>query len=82
MNVTRAIREFSFMGVKLPDPNAALSAEDVKAAYTTQYPELATASINGPEAVGDRLKYEFVRAIEIRGATAFFFRLGFQAFCL
>lgn len=33
MNVTRAIREFSFMGVKLPDPNASLPPEEVKAAY-------------------------------------------------
>lgn len=33
----------------------------------TQYPELATASINGPEAVGDKLKYEFVRAIGTKG---------------
>jgi hypothetical protein len=34
---------------------------------TTQYPELATAAINGPEAVGDKLRYEFVRAVGTKG---------------
>jgi hypothetical protein len=47
-----------------------------------QYPEIATAAISGPEAVGDTMKYTFERAIEIRGASAFFVRPGFQASCL
>lgn len=67
MKVTPAVREFSYMGVKLPDINPSLSPEEVKSAYTTQYPELATAAINGPEAIGDKLKYEFVRAIGTKG---------------
>jgi len=32
--------------------------------------------------MGDKLRYQFTRAIEIQGAFAFFFRLGFQAFSL
>jgi PRTRC genetic system protein C len=44
-----------------------LSPEEIKAAYSNQYPELATAVINGPEAVGDKLRYEFVRAIGAKG---------------
>jgi PRTRC genetic system protein C len=44
-----------------------LSPEEIKAAYSNQYPELATAAINGPEAVGDKLRYEFVRAIGAKG---------------
>jgi len=43
-----------------------------------QYPEIATAAISGPEAVGDTMKYTFERAIEIRGASAFFRRRCFS----
>jgi hypothetical protein len=46
-----------------------------------QYPEIATAALSGPEAVGDTMKYTFERAIEIRGASAFFARPGLQASC-
>ena len=67
MKITPAVREFSYMGLKLPDINARLSPEEVKAAYATQYPELATAAINGPEAVGEKLRYDFVRAIGAKG---------------
>jgi len=67
MTVTPAIRIFSYHGITLPDPDRRLSPEEVKAAYSTQYPELATAAINGPEAVGDKLRYEFVRAIGAKG---------------
>jgi len=65
-------REFSFNGVKLPDPDPKLSPEQVRSVLATLYPDIATASITGPEAVGDKLRYNFVRAIEIRGAFAFF----------
>jgi len=67
VKITPAVREFSYMGLKLPDINAQLSPEEVKAAYATQYPELATAAINGPEAVGEKLRYDFVRAIGAKG---------------
>jgi PRTRC genetic system protein C len=67
MTVTPAIRIFSYQGITLPDLDCRLSPEEVKAAYSTQYPELATAAINGPEAVGDKLRYEFVRAIGAKG---------------
>ena len=32
-----------------------------------QYPELATAVVNGPEAVGDKMRYTFERAIGSKG---------------
>lgn len=67
MTITPATRFFAYSGINLPDPNPRLSPEEVKAAYATQYPELATAAINGPEAVGDKLRYEFVRAIGAKG---------------
>jgi len=33
----------------------------------TQYPELATAGIRGPEAVGDKLRYEFLISVGAKG---------------
>ena len=33
MTVTPLVREFSYMGVRLPDPNGRLSAEEVKSLY-------------------------------------------------
>ena len=56
-------REFSFQGLKLPDPDSKMSVEDVRGVLAMQYPEIATAAISGPEAVGDTMKYTFERAI-------------------
>jgi len=60
-------RSFSYNGVKLPDPDPRLTAEEVKTIYSNQYPELATAAITGPEASGEHLQYSFVRAIGTKG---------------
>ena len=60
-------RSFSYKGVKLPDPDPKMTPADVKAAYSHQYPELATAAIMGPEASGEHLVYSFVRAIGTKG---------------
>jgi len=60
-------RSFTFNGVKLPDPDPRMTPEDVKAAYSHQYPELATAAITGPEGSGEQLVYSFVRAIGTKG---------------
>ena len=58
---------FEFSGVKLPDPNPELSVEDVRALYAHQFPDIATAAITGPEAVGDKLRYQFTRVIGTKG---------------
>jgi len=60
-------RAFEFNGVRLPDPNPSLSVEEVRALYAHQYPDIATAAITGPEAVGDKLRYQFTRAIGSKG---------------
>jgi PRTRC genetic system protein C len=60
-------RVFRYNGVRLPDPDPKLTPEEVRAAYTNQYPELATASITGPDGSGDQLRYDFVRAIGTKG---------------
>ena len=60
-------RIFEFNGVRLPDPDQKLSPEEVRNLYAHQYPDIATASITGPEAVGDKLRYQFTRAIGAKG---------------
>jgi len=67
MKSTPMRRQFSFNGLTLPDPNPQISVEDVRGIFALQYPEIATAAISGPEAVGDTMKYSFERAIGSKG---------------
>jgi PRTRC genetic system protein C len=67
MQASVVTREFTFNGVKIPDPDKSLSPEEVRSVLATLYPDIATASITGPEAVGDKLRYNFVRAIGAKG---------------
>ncbi len=67
LSAARMARIFVFNGVRLPDPNSNMPVDDVKALYATQYPELATAVVHGPEAVGDKMRYTFERAIGSKG---------------
>jgi PRTRC genetic system protein C len=60
-------RYFEFNGVRLPDIDAKLSPEEIRTLYAHQYPDIATATITGPEAVGDKLRYQFTRAIGSKG---------------
>jgi len=60
-------RSFTYNGVKLPDPDPRMTPEEVKVVYSHQYPELATAAINGPDVSGENLQYSFVRAIGTKG---------------
>lgn len=67
ITVTKMTRLFQFNGIRLPDPNPNMPVDEVKALYAAQYPELATAVVNGPEAVGDKMRYTFERAIGSKG---------------
>lgn len=67
LSVSKMTRLFQFNGIRLPDPNPAMSVDEVKALYAAQYPELATAAVNGPEAAGDKMRYTFERAIGSKG---------------
>ncbi len=82
MNVEKLVREFNYNGMCLPDPNPNLGVEEVRSLYASAHPEITTAAIEGPETVGNKLIYRFTRAIEIRGAFAFFSRFRGQGFCL
>ena len=55
------------MAMRLPDPDPKLPVEDVRTLYAQQFPDIATAAITGPEAVGDKLVYRFTRAIGTKG---------------
>ncbi len=67
LTITKMTRLFQFNGIRLPDPNPSMPVDEVKALYAGQYPELATAVVNGPEAVGDKMRYTFERAIGSKG---------------
>lgn len=67
LTVSTMSRVFLFNGIRLPDPNSTMTVDDVKAFYAAQYPELATAVVNGPEAAGDKMRYTFDRAIGSKG---------------
>jgi PRTRC genetic system protein C len=67
MKIQIVDREFTYHGAVLADPNPKFSIEEVRSFYATQFPELTTAAIAGPETVGDRLRYSFERAIGSKG---------------
>ncbi len=47
--------------------NLAMTVEQVRGVLATQYPEIATAALTGPETVGDKCVYRFERAIGTKG---------------
>ena len=67
MQASVVVREFNFNGVRIPDPDKSLSPEEVRSVLATIYPDIATAAITGPESVGDKLRYNFVRSIGVKG---------------
>jgi PRTRC genetic system protein C len=68
VEVSQAVREFKYNGVALKDPGAEYSIEQVREFYSTIYPEIVNADIEGPENVGTKVVYEFRRAVGTKGA--------------
>jgi len=60
-------REFFYNGTRIPDPAPNLSVEQVRELLTPTWPELATATLEGPEDTGGTLRYTFNRAIGSKG---------------
>jgi len=60
-------RHFEFNGVRLSGVDPKLPPEEIRTLYSHEFPDIATASITGPEAVGDKLVYRFTRAIGTKG---------------
>jgi len=44
---------------KLTDPNPEMSPDHVMDFYASQYPELTTATVHGPQIENDKLVYQF-----------------------
>ena len=47
-------REFYFNGTRIPDPAPQMTAEEIRDLLTPSYPEIATATLTGPEDTGTR----------------------------
>jgi PRTRC genetic system protein C len=60
-------REFFYNGTSLPDPDPKMTPEQVRDTFTSVYPEIATATLTGPEPKGDAVRYTFSRAIGSKG---------------
>ena len=60
-------REFLYNGARIPDPAPNLTVEQVREILTPSHPEIATASLSGPEDTGDALRYTFSRALGSKG---------------
>lgn len=67
LRVEALVREFFYNGVRIPDPGPDLTVDQVRDLLTPNYPEIATASVSGPEATGAALRYTFSRAIGTKG---------------
>lgn len=67
MTIKPMARIFEYRGVRFPDINPKMSVDQVRGMLATQYPEIATATLTGPETVGDKLVYRFERAIGTKG---------------
>ncbi|HEX2918258.1 MAG TPA: PRTRC system protein C [Edaphobacter sp.] len=61
------LREFYYNGVRVPDPDPEMTVEQVRDLLTPNFPEIATASVSGPEDTGTELRYTFSRAIGTKG---------------
>ncbi len=67
LKTTLLPREFVYNGAKIPDPNPAMTVEQVRDLLTAAYPEISTAAVSGPEDAGRSLRYTFTRAIGSKG---------------
>ena len=61
LEVTKLKRVFSFKkdgkDIPLVDPNPEMTAEEVMKFYSSSYPELTNAMVEGPAVVGDKATY-------------------------
>lgn len=63
MQINVAERVFNYNGVTLPDPVPGATPEQVRDIYSARYPEITTATIEGPVERAGKLHYTFTRAV-------------------
>lgn len=71
LEVTNLEREFTFKKngtpIILPDPNPEFSVEEVMQHYSGQYPELTTATLDGPNIDGKTATYAVKTTVGTKG---------------
>lgn len=71
LEVKNLTREFKFKkdgtNVTLPDPNPEFSVEEVIQFYSNQYPELTTATLEGPKIDGNSAVYSVKTTVGTKG---------------
>jgi PRTRC genetic system protein C len=67
MQIDRLTRLFSYTGLQLPDPDERMTPEQVRDFYASSYPEITTASIEGPDVSDGKLNFKFTRALGTKG---------------
>jgi len=71
LDVTKLKREFKFKkdgtNVTLPDPNQEFTVEEVLQFYSGQYPELTTATLDGPKVDGKTAVYSVSTNVGTKG---------------
>ncbi len=60
-------RSFVYNGITLPDPGTGLSLEEVRDVYSVQFPEIVSATFDGPERKGNKLVYTIRKAVGTKG---------------
>lgn len=71
LQVTNLKREFRFKkdntDVTLPDPNPEFTTNEVLQFYSGQYPELTTATMDGPKVDGEKAVYSVKTTVGTKG---------------
>jgi PRTRC genetic system protein C len=67
IKLTQLERTFTYNGISLPDPGTALTLEQVRDVYSAAFPEIVSASIEGPEQKNGKLLYTFRKAVGSKG---------------
>lgn len=68
MEILKAVREFRYNSVVLPDPDPNLTIEQVRDTFAALYPEIVNADVEGPETAGAKMIYTFRRAVGTKGS--------------
>lgn len=67
LQVTKHKRVFKFKGNVLSDPDPTMTPVEVQKFYSGTYPELTTATVQGPSIVDEEAVYEFKTSVGTKG---------------